>query len=67
MTVLARREAPAVVRKDRGTIGLRLSARHPPRVKPEGKPLTRAETAARNFVLRESLLRVMPGLVPGIQ
>ena len=27
---LARREAPAVVRKDRGTIGLRFSARHPP-------------------------------------
>ncbi len=36
---VARREAPAVVRKDRGTIGLRFSARHPLRGSPLRGPL----------------------------
>jgi hypothetical protein len=30
MLQLARREAPAAIRKESGTIGLRFSARHPP-------------------------------------
>jgi hypothetical protein len=40
---VARREAPAAVRKDRGAIGLRFLARHPfLRVKPGGKHASRS-------------------------
>jgi hypothetical protein len=37
---MARREAPAVIRKDRGAIGLRFSARHPPHPEKGRRPVS---------------------------